>query len=135
MEKFLKTTIKVRGYSLIKKCQLFICNSIIFNLQQKARAARVGQNIDETAFFQCLLYYLKKNCESSADLVYYQPAIAIKNLCSPGMHILTGNGDVPHREWRCVSPEMKVCLTGNGDMLHLKRVNFYNVWQWQRIQT
>ena len=36
---------------------------------------------------------------------------------SPGMHILTGNGDVPHRE--CTSsPGMGICLTGNGNVPH-----------------
>ena len=33
---------------------------------------------------------------------------------SPGMHILTRNGDVPHR--KCTSsPGMEMCLTENGD--------------------
>ena len=31
---------------------------------------------------------------------------------SPGMHILTGNGDVPHREWGCDSPGMQIVYTG-----------------------
>ena len=36
---------------------------------------------------------------------------------SPEMHILTGNGDVTHRE--CTSsPGMGSCLTGNGDVTH-----------------
>ena len=34
-----------------------------------------------------------------------------------GMHILTGNGDVAHSEWRCASPGMDI-LTGNGDVPH-----------------
>ena len=34
-----------------------------------------------------------------------------------GINILTGNGDVTHRE--CTSsPEMGMCLTGNGDVPH-----------------
>ena len=38
---------------------------------------------------------------------------------SPGMGIcLTGNGNVPHQEWRCASPGMRMCLTRNGDMPH-----------------
>ena len=34
------------------------------------------------------------------------------------MHILTGNGDVPHREWGCASPRMGKCLTVNRDVPH-----------------
>ena len=37
------------------------------------------------------------------------------------MHILTGNGDVPHWEWGCASLGMGMCLTGNGDVPH---------WEW-----
>ena len=36
---------------------------------------------------------------------------------SPGMHILTGNGDVLHWEWGCVSPGMHI-LTGNAHSLY-----------------
>ena len=32
---------------------------------------------------------------------------------SPGMHILTGNGNVPHRKWGCASLGMHI-LTGNA---------------------
>ena len=35
------------------------------------------------------------------------------------MHILTGNGDVPHQEKRCVSLGMHI-LIGNGDVPHWK---------------
>ena len=35
---------------------------------------------------------------------------------SPGMGMrLIGNGIVPHREWECASPGMGMCLTGNGN--------------------
>ena len=37
---------------------------------------------------------------------------------SPGMHILTGNGDVSHRQYGCVSPAMGIWLTGNAHILH-----------------
>ena len=40
---------------------------------------------------------------------------------------LTGNGDVPHREWGCASPGMGMCLTGmhilTGNAHSLYRVN------------
>ena len=37
---------------------------------------------------------------------------------SPGMHILTGNRNVPHREWEFASSGIVMCLTGNGDVPH-----------------
>ena len=40
-----------------------------------------------------------------------------RRLASPGMHILTGNGDVPRRE--CTfSLEMGMCLTGIAQSLY-----------------
>ena len=44
---------------------------------------------------------------------------------SPGMHLLTRNGVCltrnapPHQEWGCASPRMHI-LTGNGDVPHRK---------------
>ena len=37
------------------------------------------------------------------------------------MHILTGNGDVPHGKGGCASSGMGMCLTGNAHSLY--RVN------------
>ena len=42
------------------------------------------------------------------------------------MNILTGNVDVPHREWGCASPGMYI-LTGNG--MCLTR-NAHPHWEW-----
>ena len=48
-----------------------------------------------------------------------------------GMHILTRNGDMPHRE--CTSSlGMETCLTGNGDVtqgMHLLTGNAYPHWE------
>ena len=47
---------------------------------------------------------------------------------STGIHILTGNGDVPHQEWGCTSPGthilpgMGMCLTGNAHSSYKVRI-------------
>ena len=43
--------------------------------------------------------------------------ITVEETYSLGMHNLTGNGDVPHREWECASPGMNV-LTWNAHSLY-----------------
>ena len=45
------------------------------------------------------------------------------------IHILTGNGDVTHREWRCASPGMHI-LTGNGDVTHWECTSSPGMGMW-----
>ena len=54
---------------------------------------------------------------------------------SPGMHILTRNGDMPYREWGYALPGIELCLTGNGMWLtgnahSLKRVVDKHLFQY-----